>query len=558
MSTASRSGSQSARQMSPSARARAHEKKIKEREQKRIDASTPAPGTYQPKRPQDSRGDAEKLAGSHAFKSRTPRGKADHSLRDLTLNLDPGAAPIIEAPLISARAKRKRACERPALPRTPRLHSPIFYFYSLLARADSFSKSQLGGHGSFGALSKRSMRLDIMGEGLSPCPTQYADAKADLVANSNKMPSASFKSASDQRPKYGDQFIPPPGTYFPDNDSTFNTDGSTKPHTMNAGAFMSSKHTRFKSDSFTHSGEARGTGPDLAPGSHDLGGAASYLSIADEVNRSVKRMSSAMVGRRSTAGFGARLPSRDLPFEKKVIKAKEAPGPGAYDTAKTTMIVDGHVGSFKSGTQRMGTLMPGFVPPTTDPGMYEPTTNTDMAATTKHTFSKSQSSGYGNFGTHAKRNMRLDILGEGWSPCPTAYGDAKADLVANSNKMPSASFKSASDQRPTYFDKFIPPPGAYSPDNDSTFNTDGSTKPHTMNAGAFLYSKSQRFTPSMLFDKQSSNTPDAYEPRMLNSGGSSTIAGSVKAKSKSGRSAGFRSESVRDLNGAFFAHEPFF
>ena len=45
---------------------------------------------------------------------------------------------------------------------------------------------------------------------------------------------------------------------------------------------------------------------------------------------------------------------------------------------------------------------------------------------------------------------------------------------------------------------------------------------------------------------------------MLNSGGSSTIAGSVKAKSKSGRSAGFRSESVRDLNGAFFAHEPFF
>ena len=116
--------------MSPSARARAHEKKIKEREQKRIDASTPAPGTYQPKRPQDSRGDAEKLAGSHAFKSRTPRGKADHSLRDLTLNLDPGAAPIIEAPLISARAKRKRACERPALPRTPRLHSPYLFLFS--------------------------------------------------------------------------------------------------------------------------------------------------------------------------------------------------------------------------------------------------------------------------------------------------------------------------------------------------------------------------------------------------------------------------------------------
>ena len=79
------SGSQSARQLSPSARAREHEKKLKAREQKRMEAQAPGPGSYEPR---GFKSDGDKLCGSMAFKTKTPRsnGENDRSLRDLTLS----------------------------------------------------------------------------------------------------------------------------------------------------------------------------------------------------------------------------------------------------------------------------------------------------------------------------------------------------------------------------------------------------------------------------------------------------------------------------------------
>ena len=79
------SGAQSARQLSPSARARAHEKKLKDREQRRLELQAPGPGSYEPKK---FNTDGDKLCGSTAFKTKTPRanGSSDRTLRDVTLS----------------------------------------------------------------------------------------------------------------------------------------------------------------------------------------------------------------------------------------------------------------------------------------------------------------------------------------------------------------------------------------------------------------------------------------------------------------------------------------
>ena len=91
MSSVRSSGSQSARGPSPSARARAHEKKLREREQRRLELQGPGPGSYEPKH---MRGDMDKLAGSCAFRTRTPRGnrRPDYTLRDITLGAPPRAS----------------------------------------------------------------------------------------------------------------------------------------------------------------------------------------------------------------------------------------------------------------------------------------------------------------------------------------------------------------------------------------------------------------------------------------------------------------------------------
>ena len=105
------------------------------------------------------------------------------------------------------------------------------------------------------------MRLDILGEGHTPCPTQY-DAKLSLAKAMNKMPTATFKSSSQQRKEFHDPTLPPPGAYQPD-------DASSTYKFPNAGASLGYKSERFRGTGFSHSGSDRGTGPDIAPGMHD-------------------------------------------------------------------------------------------------------------------------------------------------------------------------------------------------------------------------------------------------------------------------------------------------
>ena len=101
----------------------------------------------------------------------------------------------------------------------------------------------------------------------------------------------------------------------------------------------------------------------------------------------------------------------------------------------------------------------------------------------------------------------------------------------------------------------IPAPVAYHPNERSTM-------PQMRDAGFSLRSKSEKGTSTMLFDRHYSTPPElgpgSYNAEALPGGGRSTIAGEVAGAKKLGRSGSFRSESVRDLNGAFFAHEPFY
>ena len=142
----------SARQLSPSARARAHEKKLRDREMRRVEAQGPGPGAYDTSARAKTSGAA---ADGHAssFRSKTPRGghrNGDTTLRDVTLDLDPGAYTPDESHCLSARAKQ------------------------------SFGKPGQAGKSNFGTHSKRTMRLDILGEGFTPCPTQYGGAKLSV------------------------------------------------------------------------------------------------------------------------------------------------------------------------------------------------------------------------------------------------------------------------------------------------------------------------------------------------------------------------------------------
>ena len=171
---------------------------------------------------------------------------------------------------------------------------------------------------------------------------------------------------------------------------------------------------------------------------------------------------------------------------------------------------------------------------------------------TQASFSKTHASGVGNFGSHSARKMRLDILGEGHTPDPTTYVDSKPPMVKAANKMLSHAFHSNSAQRPLkVLGQDHPPVGAYHP-------RDEIVTPGIQNAGASLRSKTNRWSGGVLFDKVTTGPslgPGSHNVMSLCGGSRSTIASSIASEVKRGKNASFRSDSVRDLNSAFFANE---
>ena len=159
--------------------------------------------------------------------------------------------------------------------------------------------------------------------------------------------------------------------------------------------------------------------------------------------------------------------------------------------------------------------------------------------------------------------MRLDILGgegrHGQTPDPGHYGPdgggGKLGMVENASKMKSSVFNSASAQRVNPASDEAqnkPPVGQYNPD-------DALTVPRPVNACYSLSSKTERFSKSMLFDRSYTTGPDlgpgSHKPLSNHNGSRSSVSGSVAGAKAKGRSASFKSESVRDINSAFFANE---
>ena len=207
--------------------------------------------------------------------------------------------------------------------------------------------------------------------------------------------------------------------------------------------------------------------------------------------------------------------------------------------------------------------MPGWKSEVKDPGEYEPNAHRDMSALAKHSFSRSGSAGTMDFGGKSARKMKLDILGgdgrDGITPEPGHYGSdgggGKLPMTEAANQMKSSVFHSASAQRvnPAAKDDHNKPAvGQYNPD-------DSLTVPKVVNACQSMASNSDRFSSSMLFDRSHTTGPElgpgSHKPLSNANGNRATVAGAVASQKAKGKNASFRSESVRDLNSAFFANE---
>ena len=372
--------------------------------------------------------------------------------------------------------------------------------------ARSFGRSNRAGSGAFGASSARDMKLDIMGED-TPGPGSYRDnAKEFGKELFAKGPSSAFRSSSSQRAKTRQQETPGAGAYDPNL-------SAVEPGSANSGAGMRSKANRFVSERTT-------TDAGVGPGSYEN---QADGSLAASVAKSVERMS------RSNPGFGSRQPARELPYQK---EQADMPGPGAYDSGKGKDRAEGHVSSFKSGSQRLQ-----VEEATGDPGAYDPNGNRDLAHQAMSSFGRSNRAGSGAFGASSARDMKLDIMGED-TPGPGSYRSKKD--MSEAEHMPSAAFRSSSSQRGKAKQGDTPGAGAYDPNM-------AAVEPGSANSGAGMRSKANRFTS----DRQQTDQgvgPGSYDPRNLPGGHRNMMSGSVLDSINLGASATFRSDTVRHMD----------
>ena len=172
-----------------------------------------------------------------------------------------------------------------------------------------------------------------------------------------------------------------------------------------------------------------------------------------------------------------------------------------------------------------------------DPGAYDPYASTDLAADAARSFNRSAKSGSGGFGGTSAREMKVDILGED-TPGPGSYDSKKAQGEAKL-KMPSSSFRSSSAQRGKTRNLDTPGAGAYNPNPRSV-------EASVANGGAGMRGHGKRFE-ALKSETGPDIGPGAYENNVNMGGSKSTISGSVAVQVKSGGSAFFTSDSVREL-----------
>lgn len=146
-------------------------------------------------------------------------------------------------------------------------------------------------------------------------------------------------------------------------------------------------------------------------------------------------------------------------------------------------------------------------------------------------------------------------------PTPAPGHVDTLELFGKFHSGAESSFKSASQQRGHVANTDSPPPGAYTLRNG--LGDDDITRPRVINGGYTMRVQGDRFRASVnTFTHEpapylTANAP-FYGVQSMPNGQKSTVYGAVRARSADGRSANFRSESVRDLTHKYFASEPYF
>jgi hypothetical protein len=201
----------------------------------------------------------------------------------------------------------------------------------------------------------------------------------------------------------------------------------------------------------------------------------------------------------------------------KANRKAKTPGPGAYSPSDMggafARKSDKNPGSsFLSKSKRLvpalGAVDAG------DPGAYDPHTLKELASTSKKSFAKSMRSGAGDFGGKEKREMNLELMGEG-TPGPGAYngGDrmrngkvAALAAMDSGEKMPSSSFHSKTAQREKQQNLHVPGAGAYTP-HWTAIEAAPSNPANSLNAKGARFEKTTQVTDPMV-------GPGSYESHL--------------------------------------------
>ena len=483
--------------------------------------SSPGPGQYSP---QKLGSNVLQLAGSTAFRSKSQRPKVDPFLQE---NGDPGSYALTDIASVMSQA------------------------------TSSFNRSNLTGHGYFGSLSERELRLHS-GENSTPGPPDYTPLVPRPVgdtADSTDAAAGAFRSHSLQRKALMPTDTPGVGTYEPNM-------AAVEPPIRNAGAAMvTGRDSRFPGQ--TLAGDGRMTGTGVGPGTYQ---AEVYDSILQASTTAVDRASRAIVNKE--AGFGASAEARpsELSWER---ERQEAPGPGAYDPfTSRELAARARAASSFNASSRAG--MEAFGPRSArenrrdgrnliavdagDPGSYDPRSihtgdAYHVGQLADSTFHRPSAAGLAGFGSQSARVMRQDVMGTDvpgpseYDPGLTRFGGHRKMGHESTPSRASATLRSTVPQRWQTQATDTPGVGTYEPNV-------AAVEPPIRNAGAAMVTGRDSYFPGQTLagDGRMTGTgvgPGTYDPARRNDGEHATIVASVADRAEQGWTWTFVSDHVR-------------
>ena len=540
--------------LSPSERAHEDAQRMKARWAKHN--ILPGPGAYDPKFANSS---ATNLTGSTSFRSKTDRNKTPPSSA-LNADLsDPGA------------------------------YNPECNQLAAAAKA-SFQNSSKVGKNGFGSKLPREMPMSVAGadkDGGTPGPDTYNFDKCPVsrkkamgtIDEGETVPTSPFKSATRKHTIVPQQDQPGPGKYYPnDAVSTPTLPGAN----MKANPISRVGRDASAGGADLASLQMNATSAIVGPGAYNN---ADHRSVRAEALKKFERMSrkaaSDTPDARGSIGFDARLPARDLPFEKPIKKdSSQTPGPGAFNPGASDEVA---AQAKKTCNSKMKAGTSGFASGTKlarieganpkdgrdlvfeslgDPGAYNPDENSGLSVQAKKSYQTSNKAGKGAFGSTpqsmTKRIMKLEVLGADihgdGTPGPDTYNFDKCPVtikkamgaIDEGEQVPTSAFKSVTRKHTVVPQQDQPGPGAYRP----SFEAAMAALPGA-NMKANPVSRVGRDSLAVA-DMSASPTevivgPGSYTPQTTNDGELDTIMLRSQLKADRGWGYAYVSDTIREM-----------